>query len=282
MKLLDRNIENPKELISLCESNIENFIGKNQNIIVQKFTQWAIIHVQPIVAPFEKFQYNGPQGLIMNNKINIKLLLQSYLFFQEVYNKYHAEAFSFIVRNRNTDEISVYIPHQVISGAIVTYSIDDEINEDYEILINLHSHHVMTISFSVTDDEDDKNQTTISGVLRNLKNDPLFDFRVWSINKFLNLSINDIFNTNNVNITLEEYLKYSNLFELLQVKYPEVDLEPVWMDKVVLQQVPQIQKKFISPVYYRGVGINKISDINEVNDLYGGDYDDGQISNFAE
>jgi len=276
MKLLNKNIYSASELISLSESNLENFIGQNQNIIVQKFSQWSIIYVQPIVAPLEKFQYSGPQGLIMDKKIDIKLLLQSYLFFREVYNRYQTEAFSFVVKNRKTNEISLYIPHQVISGSNVTYSIDNEFDKDYEILINLHSHHIMPISFSSTDDEDDKNQTTISGVLKNLNNNPSIDFRVWAINKFLKLSINDIFNTTKVKITLEEYLKYSNLFELLQVKYPEVDLEIDWLDKISCLK-PQSFNKFESPVYYRGIQINTVNDVNKVNKIYGGEINEKQL-----
>jgi PRTRC genetic system protein A len=253
MKKLNSNIKDSEKLISLIGSNFENIIGRNQNIIVQRYNKWTTITVQDIIAPFEKFEYTGEDSLIMDEKIPVEYLIQSFKFFKEVHKKHKTEAFTLIVRNKETDKISLYIPNQVVSSALVNYTLPDGFNKEYEILINLHSHHVMKISFSSTDDKDDKGQTTISGVIRNIYDSPEIDLRVWSINKFIDLDVRDIFDFDNIDlvITLDDYLSYPNLLDLLEHKY-KVSYNPNWIKK--------IKKPIIST--YKNDKLNNLSKFN--------------------
>jgi PRTRC genetic system protein A len=258
MKKLGSNINSSEKLTSISTGTFDNIIGRNQNIIVQRFNKWSTINIQTITAPFEKYEYTGREGLVMKEKIPTEFLIKSFIFFKQVHDKYKTEAFSLIVRNKKNNSMELYIPTQVVSGALVNYTLPEKFNEQYEILVNLHSHHTMKISFSSTDDKDDKGQTTISGVIKDIYDNPEIDLRIWSINKFIDLDVRDVFDLEDkkLNITLDEYLKYPHLLDLLENKW-NLKMDDGWIKKIIKSKPIINNKKYMNnknknvPVYHK-------------------------------
>lgn len=84
-----------------------------------------------------------------------------------IYQKYHSEAAALLVWNTSSNSWRITYPYQTISGASVTFDMNNQsglLTEDDMIIIDLHSHHTMNIGFSSTDDHSDGTLGAISHI----------------------------------------------------------------------------------------------------------------------
>lgn len=108
----------------------------------------------------------------------------------EAYYTFKSEFAAVIVYNINTDKHRIVYPHQNISGGSVSYNPDDlELDKDEVILIDLHSHHVMNIGFSSTDDHSDNLLGAISHISVILKGIQSFNFLNYDNNFDIRLTV---------------------------------------------------------------------------------------------
>ena len=126
-----------------------------------------------------------------------------------VYRKYKSEFAGCIFHNTKKDWYEVLIPKQNISSTSVEYSPSDgfshyEDMEDKNLIVDMHSHHVMGIGFSSTDNYSDSiigAVGSISLVVKNIDKFNLVDFnksvdiRVNIQGKSYPILIEDIFDT---------------------------------------------------------------------------------------
>ena len=94
------------------------------------------------------------------NKVPMDFLYRFVKTSAKVYEKYKSEFAACIFHNTKTDEYDLLVPFQTISGSSVTYSPSDGFDvyndiEDMNCVVDLHSHHTMTIGFSSTDNHSD-------------------------------------------------------------------------------------------------------------------------------
>lgn len=165
----------------------------------------------------------GTQFLAYGNPIPEILLLQIVEFFKTVmrdkiknatgagtHGSY--EAMAHIVWNNTTKQYRVAIPTQQVSQTSVRYDFD-HITSDEEIILDIHSHNNMGAFFSGTDNGDDNNMVSISGVAGKLSSArPEFKWR-FNYGKGQNIEIADV-------------------SELFAVQKPEITVPTEWMDKV--------------------------------------------------
>lgn len=84
-----------------------------------------------------------------------------------IYQNYRSEAAALLVWNIATSSWRITYPYQTISGASVTFDMNNQsglLAADDVIIIDLHSHHTMTIGFSSTDDHSDGTLGAISHI----------------------------------------------------------------------------------------------------------------------
>ena len=92
-------------------------------------------------------------------KIPINLLYEFIEYASYIYNTHKSEFAAGIFYNIDLKEYALLIPRQNISGASVTYDPTNGYIEDMDNwvqLVDLHSHHIMNIGFSSTDDDSDE------------------------------------------------------------------------------------------------------------------------------
>lgn len=133
-------------------------------------------------------------------KPNIRYLDEFVKRAAHIYNLYKAEMEAFILWDTQNKKHIFYVPTQEVSGASVKF--EWTIPENCVLMFELHSHHVMGISFSSTDDNNDGNVDIlphISAVLKNidkfnmLKPDDNVDIRLSYMGNRTMLKIKDLF-----------------------------------------------------------------------------------------
>lgn len=78
-------------------------------------------------------------------------------FFRAVYHeKNGAEAFLQVFYNEEDDEFFLHCPKQEVSGALVTFERDPELEARHILVMDIHSHNSMPAFFSTIDDEDEQ------------------------------------------------------------------------------------------------------------------------------
>lgn len=155
----------------------------------------------PIKTGISKLKpYLNP--LVNSQKIPVQMLTDILEFFKKVmamvppggngHGDY--EAMAHIVWNKTTQSYRVAIPTQQVSKARVSYDWS-HVQEDEEVILDIHSHNSMDAFFSGTDETDDKTYAGISGVAGRLDtNSPKV---IWRFNaykdKVPNLNMEDFF-----------------------------------------------------------------------------------------
>lgn len=123
------------------------------------------------------------------------------------------------------------VPTQTVSGASVSHNYDD-LDKDSAIVLDIHSHNNMGAFFSSTDDRNDDQHVSISGVFGKLNSN--VPERVWRFN----------------NLGLEMKLDESRIFE----SRPTAGKSPQeWLDKVTVRKPQQAKTPYSVPVT-RGTG----------------------------
>jgi hypothetical protein len=107
------------------------------------------------------------------------LLMDFLLTSAEVYKRYRSEVTSWVVHNTTTGDTYTKYPKQEVASAISTGMMYGEnLAADEMLLIVMHSHHTMNISFSATDTADEMKTAmfpTINVVVKNIDNFSLLD-----------------------------------------------------------------------------------------------------------
>ncbi|TNE46796.1 MAG: hypothetical protein EP343_22250 [Deltaproteobacteria bacterium] len=86
-----------------------------------------------------------------------KILTTILEFFRAVYHeKNGAEAFLQVFYNEEEDEFFLHCPKQEVSGALVTFERDPELEARHVLVMDIHSHNSMPAFFSTIDDEDEQ------------------------------------------------------------------------------------------------------------------------------
>lgn len=201
----------------LTSDNLDKFlkepkmdIGIGERYCFTKLpTTWGNVFIKrEIFNPMADISFEIPDYVVYK-KIPINILLQLQDFFKEVYDEYKSEVFAFIVKHRKTDEYKVVVPKQTVSSAHVSY--ETEIDNDYQLIANVHSHHTMGAFFSGTDDDDDKNNTSLSIVMANLDDIlPEMVIRTWAYDKFIDVSPLDVFD-------FKPYMLYKEIEDIISV-----------------------------------------------------------------
>ena len=119
------------------------------------------------------------------------------------------EAMAHIVYNPATG-YRVAIPTQSVSQATVKYEFD-HLEDGDEIIIDIHSHNTMGAFFSGTDNNDDRNKISVSGVVGKLTNES-YD-TVWRMN------LGDV----------KKELKIGDVFDITQ---DPVEIPKEWLSRV--------------------------------------------------
>lgn len=103
------------------------------------------------------------------------------------------EAMAHIVWNKTSKAYRVAIPKQQVAKATVTYDWS-HIQDDEEVILDIHSHNTMGAFFSGTDERDDKTYAGISGVAGQL--DRGIPALIWRFNAYktkVTIEMEDIF-----------------------------------------------------------------------------------------
>lgn len=126
------------------------------------------------------------------------------------------------------------VPTQTVSGASVNHNYDD-LDKDSAVVLDIHSHNNMGAFFSSTDDRNDDQNVSISGVFGKLSSTT--PERVWRFN----------------NLGIEMKIDEDRIFE----PKPQAEKSPKeWLDKVNVRKPQQARNPYNVPVTY-GNGWNR-------------------------
>lgn len=116
------------------------------------------------------------------------LLMTALHFFRTVYReKQQAEAFLQFFLDQETGEYFLHCPPQQISGAMVKFLRDPELESRYLLVMDIHSHNSMPAFFSGIDD-DDEQEDRLYGVIGCVhQRIPHFEFRMGVAGRFIAL-----------------------------------------------------------------------------------------------
>lgn len=201
-----------KKMINLTKDNVHDFINSpsvesavDSNHFYFKIpSNWGNVFIKSkIENPLGSGDFNIPEYKVYN-KIPVYILLQLQDFFKDIYAKYKTEVFAFILQDREDGHYTITIPEQTVSSSSVEYK--PHVDDEYKLIANVHSHHNMGAFFSSIDDEDDKNNTSLSIVLADLDSFlPEIKIRTWVYNKFISINPLDVF-------YFEPYMGNSDMF----------------------------------------------------------------------
>jgi PRTRC genetic system protein A len=180
---------------------------------------------------------NEGMNFLPAGKIPHELYKQVLAFFLKVMevNTSEVEAMIHVLYNPERG-YHLGVPPQTISKASVTYDWN-YIPAGTSIIVDIHSHNTMGAFFSGTDNRDDSNNISFSGVFGHLKNPtPMTVWRFNYMEKKYEAKIDDIFEA---------------------PVAPEVEIPSEWMDQVKVTAPYQYQGGFSNPGNVgRGVGHN--------------------------
>ncbi len=115
-------------------------------------------------------------------------------FFRAVYHERNgAEAFVQVFYNQEEDEFFVHCPSQQVSGALVTFERDPDMEAQHVLVMDIHSHNSMPAFFSSIDDEDEQ-EDRLYGVIGCLHQRlPHLAFRLGVAGRFVELEGRSLF-----------------------------------------------------------------------------------------
>ncbi len=126
-------------------------------------------------------------------KVPYELLCDIMAFFKEVYRQRKSEAAAQIFWDEENREYFVHIPKQEVSGGSCKYFNDEQLIDNYPLVIDIHSHGNMGAFFSNTDDKDDKD-LRIYGVVGKLDSAaPEYKFRFGYGDGTKEINVRDVF-----------------------------------------------------------------------------------------
>lgn len=197
-----------------------NFIEKNGSIyyVVETNTMRLNIPTNIRTMPVNMVQSNKEEVLIVDwivKKPHIKYLEEFIKRAAHIYKLYKSEMEAFVLWDTKDKKHVFYVPQQTVSEASVYF--DWSFPENCILMFELHSHHVMGISFSSIDDHNDSSVDILPHISLVLKN----------INHFNMLDFN-----NNIDIRLSYMgnripLKIEDLFEMETYSMPQISRAPL-------------------------------------------------------
>ncbi len=115
-------------------------------------------------------------------------------FFRAVYReKQQAEAFLQIFLNQEDGTYFLYCPPQQVSGALVRFVRNPELESQHLLVMDIHSHNSMPAFFSGIDDDDEK-EDRLYGVIGCVHQSiPHLEFRMGVAGRFIPLDGRDLF-----------------------------------------------------------------------------------------
>lgn len=116
-------------------------------------------------------------------------------FFKAVEKKHNAEVMVEIWWDKTKKEYFVYCPEQEISEVSIDYKKNKDLllNDNYILVMDIHSHNFMPAFFSATDNRDEKD-TRFFGVVGSLhRSKPEFSFRMGVRGQFKTVEFNELF-----------------------------------------------------------------------------------------
>lgn len=135
------------------------------------------------------------EGLVFNlPKIPYNHLLATISFFRRVMKEYqNAEAMVQFYFDEAANKYIMYCPEQEVSGTSIKFKRSQDMDDNYLLVMDIHSHNTMGAYFSTIDDKDEK-ETRIFGVIGKLNNNtPEMKFRISASGAFKEIDIFDIF-----------------------------------------------------------------------------------------
>lgn len=145
----------------------------------------------------------------------VSLLYDFFKLGAMVYNEHKSEVEAFIIWNTTTKKHYLKIPTQTVSSATCEFNWNER-NADEIIVMDCHSHHTMSISFSSTDDHSDSPLGSliphISLVIKNIGSfswlipDSNVSIRISYRKKFIDVKIADVFEVDQL-ISIEDLNK---------------------------------------------------------------------------
>lgn len=90
-------------------------------------------------------------------KIPFGIYLSILKFYKDVYAEIKSEVYTLVIWDKSKKDFFIYVPKQTVSGATVSYKIEDSIvqNPDYLLYCDFHSHNTMNAFFSSVDTADE-------------------------------------------------------------------------------------------------------------------------------
>lgn len=145
-------------------------------------------------------------------KIPYFMFKQMILFFQYIYNLHKSEVYCRIYFDSVKKQYKFVVPFQYMTSGLVTWDLDEEtgvseqklgISKDDILVIEAHSHHNMTGSFSSVDDADQQALNALHLVIGNIFNSPSYTLRFALKDKKVNIPLNSIFDVPVESLDLE-------------------------------------------------------------------------------
>lgn len=160
----------------------------------------------------EKFNnsLNVREGFKMNlPKIPYSIYRTIINFFKEIEKKYSAEVMVEIWWDKTKKEYFVHCPEQTITEMSVDYKKSKELslNNNYILVMDIHSHNLMPAFFSTIDDKDEK-ETRFYGVIGALhRSKPEYEFRMGVRGQFKTVELFELFDKNITSIKKDTFPK---------------------------------------------------------------------------
>lgn len=122
------------------------------------------------------------------------LLATTVEFFRAVYQqKSEAEAFLQFFYDRENEEYFIHCPIQLVSGAMVRFKRDPEMEAQHMLVMDIHSHNSMPAFFSTIDDADEQ-EDRLYGVIGCVQQRiPQMEFRMGCAGRFVELDGRSLF-----------------------------------------------------------------------------------------
>lgn len=172
----------------------------------------------------EGFEWNLP-------KIPFTILLEIVSFFRAVCNEFaNDESMVQVFYDRKNNKYFNYCLKQSTSKVSVFFERNTELesDENYQLVMDIHSHNTMDAFFSGTDDNDEK-ETRLYGVFgKLLDNVPKYKFRMGVAGRFHALSIKDIFELPQLTMNFGD-LEINIPVSEDNLMFPEVEFPEEWM-----------------------------------------------------
>ena len=138
-------------------------------------------------------------------KIPLSLLYSTVNFFREIYKKMKSEVYVQFYYDVKEEEYILHCPDQTVSGASVNYKNDEEYqNDNFVLVLEMHSHGSMGAFFSGTDDKDEKADRFFGVVGHVSRQDPEMKFRLCLGGKATEVSMFSIFQSEEYDTTFPE------------------------------------------------------------------------------